>query len=110
MCIRDSYSILEEIGSDNQYSRTSSRNGIGLSICQSLVELLQGNIKVESEVNRYAEFIVELPQLELKEVPVATLQEPVKVLSDDNSGKGSKPIILVVDDNEDIIWLINDIL
>lgn len=108
--IFDRYSILEEIGSDNQYSRTSSRNGIGLSICQSLVELLQGSIKVESEVNKYAEFIVELPHLEIKEVPVATLQESVNVVPDDNSGKSSKPIILVVDDNEDIIWLINDIL
>ena len=30
-----------------------------------MVELLQGTIEVESEVNQYAQFIVNLPQLEV---------------------------------------------
>jgi len=102
------YSILEEIEQDNRYSQLSSRNGIGLSICYSLVQLLHGDIKVESEVNKYAEFIVTLPRL-----GVATSSQPLNstmnINTEENPAK-SKPVILVVDDNKDIIWLINDIL
>lgn len=56
------YSILDNI-KENSIKGLSSRNGLGLAICQSMVELLQGSIHVESEVNQYTQFIVTLPPL-----------------------------------------------
>lgn len=102
------YSILEGIEQDNKYSQSSSRNGIGLSICYSLVQLLNGEIKVESKVNKYAEFIVTLPRLEAVTSNLQ-LNSTLNLNSEDPTAK-SKYVILVVDDNEDIIWLVNDIL
>lgn len=47
------YSVLDNI-KENSIKGLSSRNGLGLAICHSMVELLQGIIKIESEVNQYA--------------------------------------------------------
>lgn len=60
------YSILDNI-KENSIKGLSSRNGLGLAICQSMVDLLQGDIQVESEINQYARFIVTLPPLEVTE-------------------------------------------
>ena len=38
---------------------------LGLAICHSMVELLKGEIQIQSEYGSYAEFIVLLPMLEL---------------------------------------------
>ena len=53
------YSVLDNI-KENSIKGLSSRNGLGLAICHSMVELLQGIIKVESEVNQYAQFTLSL--------------------------------------------------
>jgi signal transduction histidine kinase len=47
---------------DNTLSRTSEGCGIGLSITKSLVELLDGRIWVESEMERGSTFFVEMPK------------------------------------------------
>lgn len=56
------YSILDSI-EENRIGKLSTRNGLGLAICYSMVELLEGRIEVESKVEQYAEFIVFLPWL-----------------------------------------------
>lgn len=114
--IFDRYRILENIDTSNSYSSKTSRNGIGLSICHSMVQLLQGQIEVQSEINEYTEFIVRLPLLEtntntptpyaLKEMENSTTQ----TFTTDEDDDKSKPIVLVVDDNKDIVWLIKNSL
>lgn len=113
--IFDRYRILENMESTSPYSQKTSRNGIGLSICNSMVQLLHGRIEVNSKINQYTEFTVYLPQLEesvvLSKTPITPEELPfafdktIPELSDK-----SKPTILVVDDNRDIVWMIQNAL
>lgn len=115
------YSILDNI-QENSIKGLSSRNGLGLAICQSMVELLQGTIEVESEVNHYAQFIVNLPQLEVSE-NVSSLQhelpKPVPLANRIKASDTTIPIkdvhkpeasILIIDDNKELLWMLKDIL
>lgn len=121
------YCILDNM-EENAVKGLSSRNGLGMAICHSMVELLEGRIAIQSEVNQYAEFIVTLPELPLSEMegtiradecqtetgntPVLTnrisiteqLPQP-SVTSDKQREK-----ILVIDDNVEILMLIQDSL
>ncbi len=118
------YSILDNI-KENSIKGLSSRNGLGLAICQSMIELLHGTINVESEVNQYAQFIVTLPALETTE-KVGNIQphEIAKVeLSNyktevtlpetvNNEEETNQPenTILIIDDNKELLWMLKDIL
>ncbi|GAB5519160.1 MAG: hypothetical protein RhofKO_14110 [Rhodothermales bacterium] len=88
--------------------------GIGLALAKELVELHEGEIKVESEAGFGAAFTVVLPQLawsgdgmpEVETPPAATVPDELapittddEVVDDDASGG---PTVLVVDDNADI--------
>ena len=46
---------------DKSLSRNAEGTGLGLSLIKSLVELHNGNISVESEINKGSIFKVELP-------------------------------------------------
>lgn len=46
---------------DNAISSKKTGSGIGLSLVKSLVELHNGSIRVESEINKGSEFIISLP-------------------------------------------------
>ncbi len=69
------YSVLDNV-EENAVKGLSSRNGLGLAICHSMVDLLQGSILIESEVGKYADFIVELPRIESKEAAAAATATP----------------------------------
>ncbi|MBK5719358.1 helix-turn-helix domain-containing protein [Dysgonomonas sp. Marseille-P4677] len=116
--IFDRYSILDNF--ENQdVKNNSSRNGLGLAICNSMVKLLGGTIKVNSELNKETEFIVSLPE---KEVSIAQNEinniypelnrrkdyEPSIELPEYEFDK-SKPTILIIDDDIEILWFINEI-
>jgi signal transduction histidine kinase/ligand-binding sensor domain-containing protein/CheY-like chemotaxis protein/AraC-like DNA-binding protein len=125
------YSILDNI-KQNSIKGLSSRNGLGLAICKSMVELLDGKIEIESQIDQYAEFIVRLPVLEIAETENTRQEKPGKApvimqtgaekrlsgLRVDTDGKDEKkksetemqPRILIVDDNEEILWILSDIL
>lgn len=105
----------------NNYTQTTSRNGLGLFICHSIVQSLHGTIEVKSEEGRFAEFIVRLPHLEAEEEeaePENEEPETVPVLSSPIDETGlpgivspeNKPCVLVVDDHKDIVWLIKESL
>ncbi len=87
----------------------ASRNGLGLSICKSLITSLKGNIDVQSELGKYAEFIVSLPNSDNENVELSVDKTEDKELSKDLllSSNNTQPTILVVDDNKDITWLIS---
>lgn len=133
------YSVLDNI-EENATRGLSARNGLGLAICQTMTELLKGSIKIQSEVNEYAEFIVSLPKLEADsdEVAPTTPNIPSDMLSlsarpatggaadaavasvpgpaagqEQNSGDDeadNRPRILVIDDNPDILTLLYESL
>lgn len=119
------YSILDNI-EENAVKGLSSRNGLGMAICHSMVELLEGKIRIESEVNQYAEFIVTLPELSASEEtgtlpdtdtltqPVTTSATgmPIKMSSapiQEEQGR-EKGQILVIDDNTEILALLRETL
>ena len=62
----DRYRILGDLDGNN-YTQMTSRNGLGLFICHSMVQFLRGTIEVKSEEGKFAEFIVRLPHLEVDE-------------------------------------------
>lgn len=118
--IFDRYCILGDLEGNN-YTQTTSRNGLGLFICHSIVQSLHGTIEVKSEEGRFAEFIVRLPHLEAEEEeaePENEEPETVPVLSSPIDETGlpgivspeNKPCVLVVDDHKDIVWLIKESL
>lgn len=111
MRIFDRYYILNNI-EKNGYAEMTSSNGLGLLICYSLVKLLGGDIQVNSEVNKYAEFIVTLPLLEIDNtINNSSLLESFIHEKDSKPYEiTTQPTILVVDDNKEIVWLISQIL
>jgi len=88
---------------------SASRNGLGLSICKSLVSSLSGTIEVQSKAGEYAEFIVSIPYyFKDDETPNDTDTEKNKInknlLFNSNNTRST---LLLVDDSKDITWLIS---
>lgn len=117
------YSVLDNV-EENAVKGLSHRNGLGMAICHSMIELLQGHIEIESQVGQYARFIVTLPRME---VNVAESERDVKEPGGDEalpeiSVHTAKPVtggvefkerlgtVLVVDDNPGILTMIRDTL
>lgn len=95
--------------------------GIGLALVKSFVELHNGEVKVESEVGKGADFIVVVPRCQADGVVVEDEAESKESFSDEaalqyiddgdkHQGKvqqvvsehTDKPTILIIDDNNDI--------
>lgn len=87
---------LEKIFEPFEIGSSKKGVGLGLSITKRLVELLHGNIGVESEVGKGGRFWVEIP---LKEFPSLKNAKPEPV---ENS-------VLIIEDNPEDIELIKDL-
>lgn len=122
------YSVLDNI-EKNAVKGLSSRNGLGMAICHSMVDLLKGSITIESEVGRFADFIITLPGLELpdnattdnakidtesqpKAVNITDIAatSPIEISTESVTKPTNKSVetILVVDDNKEILFLLRD--
>lgn len=114
------YTILDNI-TENSGNELSARNGLGLAISYSMTELLKGNIEVVSIENDYTCFTVTLPHLEV-EIADENLPENKKDVlepslasangfTEDNDLAVLSPLpsILVIDDNQDILWMLKDV-
>ena len=56
--------IFEKFGQANyRLTKISEGSGIGLSLSKSLIELHGGSIEVESEVNKWTQFTIKLPNI-----------------------------------------------
>ena len=51
---------------DKSFTRANEGSGIGLSIVKSIVEAHDGNISVESKLNKGSKFIIKLPNKNLE--------------------------------------------
>ena len=115
------YSVLDNV-EKNAIKGISSRNGLGMAICHSMVEMLHGNIAIESEVGKYADFIVSLPALSVAEPIVDEITQtdsPVTVecaeidtlpVAAPQHQDNKRATILVIDDNKEILTLLTDSL
>lgn len=106
---------------DSSATRSGEGSGIGLALVKELVDLLNGKIKVVSEVDQGSEFIVYLPihqhapiQANPFSLPPNTLVQtttpPNRILNPDTQNNGEKPLILIVEDNQDVTAYIRSCL
>lgn len=112
----DRYAVLEQMN-ENKYMQMTARTGLGLSICKSLVESLQGKISIRSEVNEFAEITVVLPYLETTEEIISGMEVGEKIVQTEIKRQektedlpASRQTILIIDDNKDILWFISNTL
>lgn len=115
---------------ESNLKKRGEGTGIGLALAHDLVELMHGTIKVQSEVGKGSTFSVHIPlgkdhleeaEFQLCEAAMVDKKEMPEnfpdYIRDDNQqvenalhepGSRSKPLMLVVEDNPDILWLISD--
>lgn len=92
--------------------QNSTSTGVGLNLTKSLVELLGGNITVDSKIDQYVEFKLNIPPLEQEAKLIATNeQEETSNTNNDIKLIDKKDVsILIVEDEKNIRELLKDIL
>lgn len=66
---------------DNSATRTIGGTGLGLFICQKIVQLYQGRIWVESELGKGSTFYINLPRLTTQKAELLKAEEAQKSLT-----------------------------
>ncbi|NDV60686.1 hybrid sensor histidine kinase/response regulator transcription factor [Bacteroides sp. 519] len=105
--IFDRYRILDDF-ENPVYNGTASRNGLGLAICNNMVKLLEGEINVTSVLNQETVFTVVLPQ-QVVSGSIAPYH-PQENLDVAPCHSCHHHRIMVIDDDESMLWFISDIL
>lgn len=117
----DRFVILDKIEMQAKRGKIS-RTGIGLALTKSLVDMLQGSIKVDSVVNEYTEFSVvlphldeslvesEAPEIQQDAVSVPDIHKEEDEITERYSGKEDGKKVMIVDDEASIRDLVGDIL
>ncbi len=109
----DAPHIFDRFYQVDKISRTGT--GVGLALTKQLVIQLNGNIWVESQINKGSTFHVSLPisnkapltnQIQTKLPPVNTLPELTMATGGDNS----RPLILIIEDNREVAYYIGQCL
>lgn len=91
-------------------SKLSEGSGYGLSVVKGLVDLLQGNIEVQSEVSKGSCFIVCIPvaiQQETEGAPIATEQSRDLPATADRSAMQH---ILIIDDDDTLLTVLSNMI
>lgn len=81
-------------------SVTVGGNGIGLSLVKDFAQLLGGDVSVSDNVPCGSVFMVR--------VPIRKPSAPIAVPSEKPVEKSSKPLVLIVEDNIDLLTLLSD--
>ena len=98
--------IFEEFQqADSSTTREYGGTGLGLSISRSLARLLEGDLRVASELGVGSTFTVSFPIIFGQ-----TAEETATPQAEQSSAGGTEPLILVIDDNEDAIYLMREML
>lgn len=116
--IFDRYKILDNFEVQNK-NGISPRNGLGLAICHSMVNLLNGQIHVSSIPNEVTTFEVLLPMMEVSsDVEEEKLAEEPALLSDEkimelqntsSEFDKNKQTIMIIDDDPSMLWFVTEI-
>lgn len=104
---------------DDSHTRKGEGTGIGLALVKEWVKLMEGDIQVKSQLKKGSEFIVSLPirnqgpmeewtekapETEPREeATAASIAPPV-------SAKGSAPLLLIIEDNQDVVYYLQSLL
>jgi signal transduction histidine kinase/CheY-like chemotaxis protein/AraC-like DNA-binding protein len=110
--------------SDGTHARQGEGTGIGLALTRELVNIMEGNISVESEKGNGTEFKVSFPLLQISNVEETNQKTPLQTtnkivdtavrideaflpalttqVNNDKSSSIDRPHILIADDNEDV--------
>ena len=123
--IFDRFEVLERF--EKQVMKgLETRSGIGLALCKSLVEVLHGNIELESDGTTFTSFIVHLPEQEADAIELTKEKEHIDISIPETPKSSTKHIeanerllvpdrnkeglILIVDDDSEIRSLLADLL
>lgn len=94
-------------------------SGIGLTLAKAFVEMHDGTIKVDSVVGKGTTFTVELPithsspKLDSdihKSINVEDVDVELDMIETELKFDENKPLILIVDDNEDVLQLVSTLI
>lgn len=77
---------------DNSATRTIGGTGLGLFICRKIVELYNGRIWVESQVNQGSTFYINLPRLSTEKAEALKVQEDAQKGLEQSPGKITQPV------------------
>ncbi len=94
--------------------------GLGLVLVKEVTELLGGTVQVKSEVGKWTEFEVRLPirnqykenkapdiEKPINDLPILIPSEQLCLVEESISGDKQAPIILLIEDNEDLLHYLN---
>ena len=97
--------IFEVFGqADGQSQKLYGGTGLGLAICVKLIQLMKGEIKVESKIDKGSKFVITFKDIKVGEKHlISDSKESVEV-------KFSNAKILVVDDFENNCEVLNELL
>jgi PAS domain S-box-containing protein len=91
------------------FGRKYEGSGLGLTLAKKIVDLLDGKISVESELGKGSAFILRFPLAGRDETRLSDLRQQVPAIeiskSADLPDRAEKPLILLVEDNEDNIHM-----
>lgn len=117
--IFDRYKILDNFEVQNK-NGISPRNGLGLAICHSMVNLLNGQIQVSSTPNELTTFEVRLPSLEVTadseenrkvaELPALPPDEQsIELKNTSAEYDKDKQTLMIIDDDPSMLWFVTEI-
>lgn len=94
----------------------SPRNGLGLAICHSMVNLLNGQIQVSSIPNEVTTFDVWLPVMEVtvdnedekvaEELVLSSDEQAVELKNSSVEFDKNKQTIMIIDDDPSMLWFV----
>lgn len=117
------FKVLDRL-EDQILSGVEIRTGIGLALCKTLVDLMQGSISIDSKQNEYTAFVLQFPMLKKSATKPAMTDSDAVVpeiehLTEKIFARKQGPetdllhdlnTLLIVDDDDEIRILLSDIL